>query len=180
VDVFGHEVEFTGVSYTVRLVRRVLLTIAMLLMGMALVGGAAAALVPTTLFPLDQEVGTHTSAAGAVLGIGLMAAAVNPAANVAWVRAGILYGLVVLAFEAGAYFFWHEQFHIGPVFFGLAFSLLLIALYPHRRELVPETGKARKPEKLEKPKEEKPEAAPPASESGPEPVPPPSSAAGGA
>ena len=109
----------------------------MLLMGMALVGGAAAALVPTSLLPLDQEVGTHTSAAGAVLGIGLMAAAFNPAANVAWVRAGILYGLVVLAFEAGAYFLWKEPFHIGPVFFGLAFSLLLIALYPQRRDLVP-------------------------------------------
>jgi len=119
--------------------RRVLLTIAMLLMGMALVGGAAAALVPTTLFPLDQEVGTHTSAAGAVLGIGLMAAAINPAGNVGWVRAGILYGLVVLAFEAGAHFLLGSQFHLAPVFFGLAFSLALIGLYPHRRSLVPAT-----------------------------------------
>src|SRR5256885_16987271 len=117
--------------------RRLLLTIAMLLMGMALVGGAAAALVPTSLVPLDQEVGTHTSAAGAVLGIGLMAAAFNPSANVAWVRAGILYGLVVLAFEGGSYLLWREALHIGPVFFGLAFSLLLIALDPPRRDLVP-------------------------------------------
>lgn len=119
----------------------------MLLMGMALVGGAAAALVPTSLLPLDQEVGTHTSAAGAVLGIGLMAAAFNPAANVAWVRAGILYGVVVLGFEAGAYFIFHEPFHIGPVFFGLAFSLLLIALYPVRRDLVPH--EAPKPKTVE-------------------------------
>ena len=148
--------------------RRVLLTIAMILMGMALVGGAAAALVPTSLLPLDQEVGTHTSAAGAVLGIGLMAAAFNPSANVAWVRAGILYGLVVLAFEAGAYFLWHEPFHIGPVFFGLAFSLLLIALYPHRKELVPEGPRAKKAEP--------PKPEPTASEPGPEP-PPPSGAA---
>lgn len=117
--------------------RRLLLTIAMLLMGMALVGGAAAALVPTTLLPLDQEVGTHTSAAGAVLGIGLMAAAFNPSANVGWVRAGILYGLVVVGFEAVAYFQWKEPLHLGPIFFGLAFSLLLIALYPQRRALVP-------------------------------------------
>ena len=73
----------------------------------------------------------------AVLGIGLMAAAFNPSANVAWVRAGILYGLVVLAFEGGSYLLWREPFHIGPVFFGLAFSLLLIALYPQRRDLVP-------------------------------------------
>lgn len=117
--------------------RRLLLTIAMLLMGMALVGGAAAALVPTSLLPLDQEVGTHTSAAGAVLGIGLMAAAFNPSANAGWVRAGILYGFVVLLFEAGAYFLWGEPIHLGPIFFGLAFSLALIALYPQRRKLVP-------------------------------------------
>ena len=117
--------------------RRTILTVGMLLMGMGLVGGAAAALVPTSLLPLDQEVGTHTSAAGAVLGIGLMAAAVNPAANVGWVRAGILYGFVVLAFEGGAYFLWRAPFHLGPVIFGLAFSLLLIATYPQRRKLIP-------------------------------------------
>jgi len=119
--------------------RRLLLTVGMLLMGMALVGGAAVSLVGTTLLPLDQEVGTHASAAGAVLGIGLMAAAVNPSGNIGWVRAGILYGFVVLAFEAGSYYVWHAPFHIGPVFFGLAFSLLLIATYPERRQLVPPT-----------------------------------------
>jgi len=119
--------------------RRLLLTVGMLLMGMALVGGAAVSLVGTTLLPLDQEVGTHASAAGAVLGIGLMAAAFNPSGNIGWVRAGILYGFVVLAFEAGSYYVWHAPFHIGPVFFGLAFSLLLIATYPERRQLVPPT-----------------------------------------
>ena len=117
--------------------RRLLLTVGMLLMGMALVGGATVSLVGTSLLPLDQEVGTHASAAGAVLGIGLMAAAVNPSANIGWVRAGILYGFVVLAFEAGSYYLWHAPFHVGPVFFGLAFSLLLIATYPQRKQLVP-------------------------------------------
>jgi hypothetical protein len=75
-----------------------------------------------------------------VLGIGLMAAAVNPAGNIGWVRAGILYGFVVLAFEAGSYYLWHASFHVGPVFFGLAFSLLLIATYPQRKQLVPSTS----------------------------------------
>ncbi|HEY0831686.1 MAG TPA: hypothetical protein VGE99_11130 [Candidatus Dormibacteraeota bacterium] len=125
--------------------KRLLLTVGMLLMGMGLVGGAAAALVPTSLLPLDQEVGTHTSAAGAVLGIGLMAAAVNPAGNIGWVRAGILYGFVVLAFEAGSYFLWRAAFHLGPVIFGLAFSLLLIATYPERRKLIPSGPEAKKP-----------------------------------
>jgi hypothetical protein len=124
--------------------KRLLLTVGMLLMGMGLVGGAAAALVPTSLLPLDQEVGTHTSAAGAVLGIGLMAAAVNPSANIGWVRAGILYGFVVLAFEGGSYFLWRAQFHLGPVIFGLAFSLLLIATYPERRKLIPERMETQK------------------------------------
>jgi hypothetical protein len=152
--------------------RRLLLTIAMLLMGMALVGGAAAALVPTSLLPLDQEVGTHTSAAGAVLGIGLMAAAFNPAANVAWVRAGILYGIVVLAFESGAYFVWREPFHLGPVFFGLAFSLLLIALYPQRKDLVPHEAVAAKPEPAEPFKPSETATAPqPAEEKAPEKTP---------
>lgn len=113
-------------------------------MGMGLVGGAAVSLVGTSLLPLDQEVGTHASAAGAVLGIGLMAAAVNPSANVGWVRAGILYGFVVLAFEAGSYFLWRAQFHLGPVIFGLAFSLLLIATYPERKQLVPPSTGLRK------------------------------------
>ena len=122
--------------------RRLILRVAMILMGMGLVGGAAAALLPNSLLPLDQEVGTHTSAAGAVLGIGLAAAAVNPVKNIAWVRAGILYGFVVLAFEAGAYFVVGARFHLGPVIFGLAFSLLLIATYPERRKLLPPATEA--------------------------------------
>src|ERR1700693_3770061 len=131
--------------YRVGVVRRLLLTIGMLLMGMALVGGAAALPLAPSLLPLDQEVGTHASAAGAVLGIGLMAAAVNPAGNIGWVRGGILFGFVVLAFEAGSYYLWHAPFHIGPVFFGLAFSLLLIATYPQRKQLVPSTARATPP-----------------------------------
>jgi hypothetical protein len=145
--------------------RRVLLTVSMLLMGMALVGGAAESLVGTSLVPLDQEVGTHASAAGAVLGIGLMAAAVNPSGNIGWVRAGILYGVVVLAFEAGQFFLLRAQFHLGPVFFGLAFSLLLIALYPERRALVPETTRSAKHVAVPPPAHKQPVPAPSAKES---------------
>lgn len=119
--------------------KRLFLTVVMLLMGMALVGGAAASLVGAALIPLDQQVGTHTSAAGAVLGIGLMAAAINPAANIGWVRAGILYGIVVFGFEIGSHFLLGAPFNIGPVVFGLACALLLVALYPERRSLVPPT-----------------------------------------
>ena len=117
--------------------RRLLLTIVMALMGAAMVGGAAEALFGEALLPLDQEIGTHASAAGAVLGIGLMWGAFNPAGNIGWVRAGILYGFITIGFEVGAYFLIGSQFFIGPVVFGLASSLLLIALYPQRKELIP-------------------------------------------
>src|SRR5437870_13527900 len=100
--------------------RRLLLTVSMLLMGMALVGAAAESLVGTSLVPLDQELGTHASAAGPVLGIGLMAAAVNPSGNQGWVRAGILYGFVVPALEAGSALLPHAGAHQDPAILGQA------------------------------------------------------------
>lgn len=150
--------------------RRLILRIAMILMGMGLVGGAGAALLPNSLLPLDQEVGTHTSAAGAVLGIGLAAAAVNPVKNLSWVRAGILYGFVVLAFEAGTYFIIKgSQFHLGPVIFGLAFSLLLIATYPERRQLWPPATEGSSPDTDKgEPVAPKAEAVPAGAAAGPE------------
>lgn len=121
------------------------LTIVMLLMGMALVGGAAVSVVGTALLPLDQEVGTHASAAGGVLGIGIMAAAVNPAKNIGFVRLGILYGLVVIGFEVAAHFLLGAPFFYGPIFFGVACSVLLIVLYPQRSKLIPPTTEAAAP-----------------------------------
>ena len=109
----------------------------MALMGAAMVGGAAEALFGEALLPLDQQIGTHASAAGAVLGIGLMAAAFRPSANIGWVRAGILYGVVTVGFEIGAHYLIGAKFYWGPVVFGLASSLLLIALYPQRKKLMP-------------------------------------------
>jgi hypothetical protein len=109
----------------------------MVLMGAALVAGSARALFGEALLPLDQEIGTHSSAAAAVLGIGLMAAAIHPAANISWVRAGILYGVVTIGFEVGAHYLIGAEFFIGPVIFGISCSLLLIALYPQRSKLVP-------------------------------------------
>ena len=117
--------------------RRLMLTAVMVLMGAALVAGSARALFGERLFPLDQELGTHASSAAAVLGIGLMAAAIHPASNIAWVRAGILYGFVTVAYELGAHYLIGAQFFFGPVIFGLSCSLLLIALYPQRSQLMP-------------------------------------------
>jgi len=108
----------------------------MLLMGIGLLGGAVGTVLVASFHPIDEQVGTNGSAAAAVLGIGLLIAAFNPSGSVAWVRAGILYGLVVLVFEIVSAI--HSKgFHLGPVIFGLAFTLLLIAAYPERKKLLP-------------------------------------------
>jgi hypothetical protein len=117
--------------------RRLLLTVVLVLMGAAMAAGSARALFGNALLPLDLEIGTNSSAAAAVLGIGLMAAAIHPANNIGWVRAGILYGFVTVFYELGAHYIIGSRFYYGPVIFGLACSLLLIALYPQRAKLVP-------------------------------------------
>ncbi len=108
----------------------------MLLMGIGLLGGAVGRVLVSEFGPIDQQVGTNGSAAAAVFGIGLIIAAFNPSGSVAWVRAGILYGLVVLVFEIVSAIH-GKGFHLGPVIFGLAFSLLLVAAYPERKKLLP-------------------------------------------
>ena len=104
-------------------------------MGIGLLGGAAGTVLIESFKSIDEQVGTNGSAAAAVLGVGLIIAAFNPSGSVAWVRAGILYGLVVLIFEVISAVN-HKGFHLGPVIFGLAFSLLLIAAYPERKKLL--------------------------------------------
>jgi len=116
----------------------------MLLMGIGLLGGAAGTVLVSSFKSIDEQVGTNGSAAAAVLGIGLIIAAFNPSGSIAWVRGGILYGLVVLIFEIISALH-GKTFHLGPVIFGLAFSLLLIAAYPERRKLLPEAAMAKTP-----------------------------------
>jgi len=107
----------------------------MLLMGVGLLGGAIGTVLLPSFKSIDEQVGTNGSAAAAVLGVGLIIAAINPSGSVAWVRAGILYGLIVLLFEIVSAIH-GKGFHLGPVIFGLAFTLLLIAAYPERKRLL--------------------------------------------
>src|SRR3979409_964216 len=104
--------------------RRLLLTLVMVLMGAAMVAGSARALFGNALLPLDLEIGTNSSAAAAALGVGLMPAAIHPANNIAWVRAGILYGIITVFYELGAHYIIGSRFYWGPVIFGLASRLL--------------------------------------------------------
>src|SRR5947209_13055920 len=135
----------------------------MLLMGIGLLGGAVGTVLVQSFRAIDEQVGTNGSAAAAVLGIGIIIAAFNPAGSVAWVRAGILYGLVVVVFEIVSAIH-GKGFHLGPVIFGLAFTLLLIAAYPERKRLIGDSAFPIKPApSMETPalEEDKPESETP-------------------
>jgi len=119
---------------TLPAVRRAGLSLVMFVIGLALIGGALTvilpgALVPDTFRPLDHYVGTEGSVVGAVFGLGLCWAAVNPGANRLWVHLAMLYALLLIVRELtnpsnG------KSVSLAPIIFGGASLLLLLALYP--------------------------------------------------
>lgn len=117
--------------------RRIALTTVMLLMGTSLIAGGAASIYPTALIPLDETIGTHSSVAAIALGMGICVSAMRPTKHIGWIRIGILYGPLVVAYEIALYFLIGKPFNPGPVIFGLACSLLLAVLYPQRAKLIP-------------------------------------------
>jgi hypothetical protein len=117
--------------------KRIALTTVMLLMGTALIAGGAASIYPTALIPLDETIGTHSSVAAIALGMGICLSATRPTRHIGWVRIGILYGPLVVAYEITMFFLIGKPFDPGPVIFGLGCSLLLAVLYPQRGKLIP-------------------------------------------
>jgi hypothetical protein len=109
----------------------------MLLMGTALIAGGAESIFPTTLLPLDEAIGTQSSVAAIALGMGICISAFRPAAHIGWVRIGILYGPLVVAYQVMLFFLIGKPFKPAPLIFGLACSLLLAVLYPQRDKLIP-------------------------------------------
>jgi len=114
-------------------------------MGMALVGGAAVSLVGNLVIAARPG-GRHPCVGGGCSECGLMADAVNPAGNIG-VGAGrpSCSASWSLRSRPARTTIWHASFHVGPVFFGLAFSLLPIATYPQRKEAGPIYNKRRVP-----------------------------------
>jgi hypothetical protein len=106
----------------------------MFVIGLALIGGALTVLlpsplVPDTFRPLDHYVGTEGSVVGAVFGLGLVWAAVNPAGNRLWLHLAFLYSVLLVVRELtnpsnG------KSVSLAPIIFGLASLALLLALYP--------------------------------------------------
>jgi len=163
------------VLHTLRAVRRAGLSLVLVVIGLALLGGALtvlvpSALVPDTFLPLDHYVGTEGSVVGAVFGLGLIWAAFRPGANRLWVHLAILYGILLMVREAT-----HPSRgtspSLQPILFGLASVALLLALYPGFRR----QPKAVPPIDVAPPPTKAADAPPvvPAEATAPQPSPPP-------
>lgn len=110
------------------------MTLLLIVIGLALVGGALTVLLPTqvvpdTFQPLDHYVGTEGSVVGGVFGLGLIWAARHPAQNRIWIHLAMLYSILLLAREA-ILSMNGKPASLQPIVFGVASLALLLALYP--------------------------------------------------
>jgi hypothetical protein len=118
-----------------REMRRAALSLTLLLIGAALIAGFLIDVVPDRFVPegmrsLGLYVGTNRSVAGAVFGLGLIWAAINPRANLVWVLLFILYAAVLVVYYVYAALVLHNPWELGPIIFGLLAGGLVAALYP--------------------------------------------------
>ena len=117
-----------------------LLTVVMLLTGILLVVGSMINTFASSVFPAEQYLGTDASAAAAAFGTGIAIASFDPVRNVSWVRALILYAILLIVFQIVFGIFVGTPYKLAPLVLGIVVSILCIVLYPNRGELMPAPG----------------------------------------
>jgi hypothetical protein len=113
------------------------LTVVMLLLGILMVVGSTMSIFATSVFSFDGVLGTDAAVAGVAFGVGLAVASFNPEGNIGWVRAAILYAVLLIVYRIIFGIFWGTWGQPAPLVLAILFSLALIFLYPRRGELVP-------------------------------------------
>jgi len=122
------------------MLRARLLTVVMLLLGVLMVVGSTLSLFATSIFPFDGLAGSDTSVAGVAFGVGIAVASFNPEAHVGWVRAAILYMILLIVYRIVFGIFWGTWGTPAPLVIAVVFGIALILLYPRRGELMPHSG----------------------------------------
>ena len=120
-----------------------LLTVTMLLLGVLLIVGSTLSIFGTTLFPFDGLAGTDATVAGVAFGVGIAIASFNPEGNLSWVRAALIYTILLIAFGIVFGLAWGRSVTLSSVVIGVVFSAALVFLYPRRGELLPHRGSLR-------------------------------------
>ena len=106
------------------------LKLLMWVMGVLIVAGSAF----PTFIPFDSTFGVTASVAGVAFGAGLMIAGFDPIANVSWVRALILYAILMVVYQI------FESIAIGrfdliPFVIAIIVAVIVLVLYPNKPAL---------------------------------------------
>ena len=117
--------------------RERLLSVVMLMMGILLVVGSTASTFATSIFPFDKYLGINASVAGVVFGIGMAIASFDPEENLSWIRMGIMYAILLIAYQLAFGLVVGVALNWGPMIIGVLFAGALIFLHPRGTELMP-------------------------------------------
>ena len=110
------------------------LKLVMWVMGLLIVAGSGVTFVGSTIFNFDSTFGVAAPVAGVAFGAGLMIAGFDPIANVSWVRALILYAILMVVYQI---FLSISVGHFDIIAFVIAVivAVLLLVLYPNKPAL---------------------------------------------
>ena len=127
------------------MVRRILLTLVLVVLGVVLIDGALvgqASLLPVPLpEPLPtvhRYVGGDGTVAGAVVGVAMLATAWNPTRYREGVAVGVLFGVLMVVTRAALYYR-GDGAAASSLVFWVAGTGLLMALFPGRQRTSPAT-----------------------------------------
>jgi hypothetical protein len=109
----------------------------MLMMGILIVLGSTASTFVTSIFPFDKYLGINASVAGVVFGVGMAIASFDPEGNLSWIRGGIMYAALLVAYQLVFGYFVGVALNWGPIVIGVVFAASLVALYPRAIDLIP-------------------------------------------
>jgi hypothetical protein len=115
--------------------RRIGLSFALALIGVALIGGFLTQVIPDEYVPrslhdLGLYVGTNGSVAGAIFGVGLLWVATNPRTHLPWVILTIAYAVLLVLYQLYVGLVLHNPWELRAIIFGVLAGALVAALYP--------------------------------------------------
>lgn len=115
------------------------LKLLMWVMGVLLVAGSGLGYIGNSFFPFDSGFGVTASVAGIAFGAGVMIAGFDPEANVSWVRALVLYAILMVVYQVVDQIA-IARFDLIAFVVAILVAVLLIVLYPNKAELMMQSG----------------------------------------
>ena len=112
------------------------LKILMWVMGILLVVSSAASFIGVNLIPGNQGIAAAASApvAGIAFGAGLMIAGFDPIANISWVRAIVVYGILEIVYNIFTLIVL-GTFDTAAFIIAILVAVLVLVLYPNKPAL---------------------------------------------